>query len=436
MIGFPQTLTDFSKKWSSQPLKEWKNCFETQANFYLNDQETFSKKTEGWKYFPLQKVMKQDFVFDLDSPSSKKEKKSPNIPSALCISIHNGQVLSSLKQTKDFFILSWKDFLLSKSELSSGMKEKIMSILKKNRNPFCSLNNAIAEDGFILIVKKSLKQPLEIHYTHSDTNEQKGINLRNFIFVEQSASAQILEIFYGQNEKKPLFFNVQTDCFIDERAKLEHSRVDQAGKQDIIINQLFAKLSPSAKACFFSLSLNAGISRWMSELEQAEKSSSEIRGLSLLGEKKYTDHKVEVSHKGVESKSHQLYKSFLFDSAQQIFQSKTSIEKQAQKSDASQLSKNFLFGKRAFAVALPELDIVADNVKANHGATVSPFTENKNLIFYLQSRGINPFQSFHLILSSFMEEVFAFLPTNTKEFVQSLVQKKLNTLENIYRENF
>ena len=156
---------------------------------------------------------------------------------------------------------------------------------------------------------------------------------------------------------------------------------------------------------------------------------SEVRGLSLLEGRKYADHKVAVKHTGIEGVSRQLYKSFLFDSAKQIFQGFVSIEKQAQKSDTSQLSKNFLFGKRALAVAFPELDISADDVKASHGATFSPFAENRDMIFYLQSRGIDQLQAFHLVLSGLIKEVFSCLQPNTQSALKPILEKKLNSVE-------
>ena len=437
MTGFPKTLTDFSKtKPYFIPKQERQNHLENQAWFYLKNQDFFSKKQEDWRYFPFQKFMKQNFAFDTASPSLLKQKSSPGLSPSLFISVKNGKAFPSFQQSQDLFLCSWKEFLLSEVDLNSQIKERIFFTLKKQRNPFCSLNNAFYTNGLILVIKKSLKQPLEIHYTQSDKNDRQGLNLRNFIFVENKASAQILEVFYGREENKPLFFNIQTDCFISAKSQLEHSRVDQAGDQDIVINQLFAELSKGAKASFFSLSLNAGISRWLSQLDQDEKSTGEIRGLSLLKGNQYADHKATASHRGIEGISRQLYRSFLFDSAKQIFQGFISIEKQAQRSDASQSSKNFLFGKRAFAAVRPELDISADDVKACHGATVSPFTENKDLMFYLQSRGIDPLQAFHLIVSGLMKETFPDLQSNTKEFIQALIQKKLGSLENSIKDVF
>lgn len=436
MIGFPKTPIDFSKNQPVLPSQLWQARLDQQAQFYLNNQNFFSQKTEDWKHFPFQKVMKQNFVFNFANHSLLTEDPSPCLPSSLVLSIRNGKICPSFQNTKDLFVCSWKDFLLSKQDVDLDIKNKILNALKKQRNPFCSLNNALWTNGLILIIKQKLSQPLEIHYTHIDKNEQQGLNLRNFIFLDDHSSAQILEVYHSRKEKKALFLNIQTDCFIGNSAHLEHSRVDQAMEKDIIINQLFADLSPKSSSCFFTLSLNAGISRYLSSLKQEEKSSSNIRGLSLLDGTKYADHKISVTHKGKKSVSHQVYKSFLFDSARHTFQGKTTIERLAQKSNASQSSKNLLLGKRAFAAAFPELDITADDVTAVHGATVSPWEENKNLMFYLQSRGVEPFQAFHLIFSSMLIDTLSCLQTNTKKLFHFMLENKINTFKSSVQKIF
>ena len=195
--------------------------------------------------------------------------------------------------------------------------------------------------GFDSCDQKKLAQTLEIHYSHNGEDQERGFNLRNFIFVHSQSESQIVEVFYSRPENKALFLNIQTDCFVGEKAKLEYSRLDQTTSKDTLIHQLFTKLSPKGTAQFFTLSLNAGTSRWLNEVEQAENSAVSIRGLSLLDKNSHSDHKAVVLHKGIKGLSNQLYKSFLFDSARQIFQGLASIEKQAQKSDVSQLSKNF-----------------------------------------------------------------------------------------------
>ena len=433
MIGFPKTATDFSKfeKFFFSP--ELKSCFEKQKKFYLHNPGFFSAKTEDWKYFPFQGWVDRKWTFQPSTESVERKSISPLLPSSLPIFLENGRLSSSFKK-EAFFLCSWKDFLTGKVQLDRDKREQILFTLEKKRNPFCSLNN-ICGEGWILIVKEALNQPLEIHYTQSDGQAIHSSSLRNFIFMEKQASAQILEVFYGRPDKPDLFLNVQTDCFLSEEAFLEYTGLDQTNEEDILIRHCFAELSPLSKAYFFSVSLNAAISRWHTELIQKEKSESEIRGLSLLEGRKHTDHRVSVKHQGLEGFSRQFYKSFLFDSAKHIFQGLVSIEKQAQRSNAGQLSKSFLFGKGALAVAFPELDISADEVQAQHGATVSSFQESKDLLFYLQSRGIDPSQAFYLVLSGLIEDSLSFLQTNMRSVLKIFTQQKLKQLE-LSQQNF
>ncbi len=435
MIGFPKTQAEFKKGWLTFPSKkEVPNLFETQSQLYLKQLDFFSKKKESWRHFPFQKMMRQNFVFEAVKLPLAKKSLSPVNPSSLVISVQNGEPFPSFSKEKDILLCPWRDFYSSQTKLESSVRGKIHSTLKKQRNPFCHLSNAFYPHGWILIIRKNLKQPLEIHYTQNSLKNSQALNLRNFIFLENNAQAQIVELFYSRPDKKPLFLNMQTDSYIGDKAQLEHIRTDQMGEQDMLINQLFAHLSPGAKACFFSLSLNASISRWLSAVDQAEKSSSEVNGLSLLEGSQYADHNVTATLQGEKGKSRQIYKSFLLDSARQIFQSSVSIQKKAQQSDTEQLSQNFLFGHRAMAVAFPELDISADNVQARHGATVSPSTESQELAFYLQSRGIDPFKAFNLILSSLMKETFSGLQTQNQKTIQELIQKKISSIKNPIKE--
>ena len=431
MIGFPKTQADFSKVISSYKDQAWQEVFNQQAQSYLKNSDFSQEKKEEWKYFPFQKVIKKDFKFQ--NNYEETQDNQPQVPNSLLIRVKNGKAFPAFKKNKNISLFHWRDFLNGKVLLEDSIKNQIISALQRTRNNFCSLNNIFYPEGFIIVIKDYLNQPIEIHYTQSSQAEEQGLNLRNFIFIEKKA--QVLESFYSREEEKPLFLNVQTDCFLEEKAKLEYCSVDQTSSQSVLVHHLFSNLSKQSKAYFFSLCLKAGLSRWSKEICQAEESRSQIKGLSLMEGNSHTDHKVIVRHKGKNGISRQTYKSFLFDSAKHIFQGLISIEKQADESDTSQLNKNYLFGSKAFAVAFPELDICPSNVKAEHGATVSPFSENKEMIFYLKSRGIDPFQSVHLVLLSLVQETLSGLPANSKKLIQDLIGQRVSELEKNLLDN-
>ena len=431
MIGFPKTQTDFSNAVSAYKNKAFEESFSQQIQSYLNNFDFSQEKKEEWKYFPFQKIVKKDFNFQNNYEETSDSQS--HLPKSLLIRVKNGRAFPTFQKNKNISLFHWRDFLNGKVLLEDSIKNQIISALQRTRNNFCSLNNVFYPEGFIIVVKDYLNQPLEIHYTQSSQDKEQGLNLRNFIFIEKKA--QVIEVFFSREEKKPLFLNVQTDCFLEEKAKLEYCSVDQTSAQDTLIHHLFSNLSKQSKAYFFSLCLKAGLSRWSKEICQAEESRSQIKGLSLMEGNSHTDHKVIVRHKGKNGISRQTYKSFLFDSAKHIFQGLISIEKQADESDTSQLNKNYLFGSKAFAVAFPELDISPSNVKAEHGATVSPFSENKEMIFYLKSRGIDSFQSVHLVLLSLVQETLSGLQDNSKKLIQNLIGQRVSELEKNLLDN-
>jgi Fe-S cluster assembly protein SufD len=72
--------------------------------------------------------------------------------------------------------------------------------------------------------------------------------------------------------------------------------------------------------------------------------------------------------------------------SQGIYRGRVRVAPDAQKIDASQLSKSLLLSDKAEAYSRPELEIDADDVKCAHGATVGQL--NPEEVFYLESRGI------------------------------------------------
>ena len=63
-----------------------------------------------------------------------------------------------------------------------------------------------------------------------------------------------------------------------------------------------------------------------------------------------------------------------------------------------------LLSDRAIAYSKPNLEILADDVKASHGATVGQLDENE--LFYLQSRGLPKKEAHKLLVQAFAETIF------------------------------
>jgi Fe-S cluster assembly protein SufD len=84
------------------------------------------------------------------------------------------------------------------------------------------------------------------------------------------------------------------------------------------------------------------------------------------------------------------------------------VPRAAQRTDAVQLSRSLLLSDRARIDTKPQLEIVADDVKCAHGATVSRLQSEE--LFYLQSRGIAAANASRLLLRGYCGEVLRELP--------------------------
>ena len=120
---------------------------------------------------------------------------------------------------------------------------------------------------------------------------------------------------------------------------------------------------------------------------------------------------------GPEGELDQLQKAVAADRSHSIFNGAIQVPRAAQRTDASQLSRSLLLSRRARVDAKPELEIIADDVKCAHGATISQLQQEE--LFYLRSRGVDGDDAAALLLRGFCCEVLDRLPPAAKAWMAS-----------------
>ena len=98
------------------------------------------------------------------------------------------------------------------------------------------------------------------------------------------------------------------------------------------------------------------------------------------------DNHTTIDHALPHNGSHEVYKGILGGKARGVFNGKIIVRQDAQKTDAKQTNKALLLSGDAQINTKPQLEILADDVKCTHGATVGQL--DREMLFYLQARGI------------------------------------------------
>lgn len=105
-------------------------------------------------------------------------------------------------------------------------------------------------------------------------------------------------------------------------------------------------------------------------------------------------------HRAGNATSNVVIKAVLDDEARLTCRSMIKVLPGANGTHAEQVNKNILLSRRARAVSVPMLEVLANDVKCKHGAAVSQLNDDQ--AFYLQSRGISAEQTRTLLLEAFL----------------------------------
>jgi Fe-S cluster assembly protein SufD len=156
---------------------------------------------------------------------------------------------------------------------------------------------------------------------------------------------------------------------------------------------------------FTSRSLAFGAALARTEINAVLETGSEctLNGLYLVDGSRHIDTRTAIDHAKPHANSHELYKGILSGNSSAVFNGKIIVRKDAQKTDAKQTNKNLVLSENATINTKPQLEILADDVRCTHGATVGQLDADS--IFYLQSRGIGKADARTMLIEAFAREV-------------------------------
>jgi Fe-S cluster assembly protein SufD len=269
---------------------------------------------------------------------------------------------------------------------------------ERARQPFAALNAAFFADGFVLALDKgvTLDRPVEIVHL-AGSAEPRSLHLRSAVVLGEGSHASLIESFSGDGE---YWTNAVTAIRVGASASLAHARVqdESAGAMHFALTR--ASLHAKAHYESFTLTIGARLSR-QDILARFDGAGGECRldGAYCLRHDQEATTATFVDHAVPGCTTRELFKGVIDDRAHGVFLGRIAVRPDAQKSDAQQVNRNLLLSPRAAADTKPELEILADDVKCSHGATVGDLDEEA--LFYLRSRGIAAEDARRLLIEAF-----------------------------------
>ncbi|MEA5466607.1 Fe-S cluster assembly protein SufD [Leptothoe sp. PORK10 BA2] len=305
-------------------------------------------------------------------------------------------------------------FVASLSNLGSGVtvlsQVKVvpsgLAQIQGSNEVFTALNTAGFTDGAVVHVAKNvvIEQPVQIVYLA--VGNALLVQPRCMVVAETGSAVTLVEEFHGQGAS---LINSVSEIWVQANAAVTHLRIQQESSEAIHIGKTAVSQAQDSRYSNRAINLGGSISRHNLEVYQTgAQTETELNGLTAIRDRTLADTHSLIALAHPHGTARQLQKNLMDDRAHGVFNGKVYVPQQAQLTNASQLNRNLLLSPKARVDTKPELDIVADDVKCAHGATVSQLAPDE--LFYLQSRGINRDQAQRLLIYAFAMEIIEPIP--------------------------
>ena len=129
----------------------------------------------------------------------------------------------------------------------------------------------------------------------------------------------------------------------------------------------------------------------------------DFSGVQLGGSDQNLDLRTALTHSSPDADSAQDIRNVAAENARLVFKGRIDVPQLGQRTNADQLCRSLVLDDGAAVDAMPSLEIVADDVKCTHGATVADLDEES--IFYLESRGLARADARALLIKAFCFEL-------------------------------
>ncbi len=152
-------------------------------------------------------------------------------------------------------------------------------------------------------------------------------------------------------------------------------------------------------------------------------STGRMSGFYFADGDQHLDHDTQQNHNAAHATSDVLFKGALKDSRRSVWQGMIYVAPGAQKADGYQANRNLNLSGQSRADSIPGLEILADDVRCTHGATVGQLEEEP--VFYLMSRGLPRREAERMLVDGFFDPIMQRIPFEgvRERFKAAIIEK-------------
>lgn len=290
----------------------------------------------------------------------------------------------------------------------------------------CALNTALFEDGAFVQIDRGVvtDKPVHLVFVATGGDVPTAVFPRNLVIAEEDSKSRIVVTYAGLWAGMHLTDGV-TEIVAKQNAVVDHYQVQRETPDTYHLSTRQVYLMRAGNVSSHTLAFGGKLVRNdINALLDGEGANCMFNGLSVLRESQHVDNHLRVDHAKPHCNSWEFFKGIYDEKSRGVFTGRIIVREDAQKTDAKQSNMNLLLSPAAMIDTKPQLEILADDVKCTHGATVGQLDEEA--IFYLRSRGVSEDAARSLLIYAFAgESVGQVRIASLRDKLQELLSSRL-----------
>jgi len=269
---------------------------------------------------------------------------------------------------------------------------------------FAAHNAATWQNGLLVVVPKGvqLEKPLYVRVTSSADNG--SLFWRLLVVAEERARFTLVEEVASSAPDLHAYTNAAEEFFLEQGSKFEYVSLQNLSRETWHFASHHARVGRDAELDWVAGGFGSkkGKVRIQNDLA-GQGATSRVTGAYFTDGEQHLDYDTFQEHIAPNTTSDFAFKGALRDTSTAVWRGMIRVEPDAQKTNAYQENRNLMLSPTTHAVPIPGLEILANDVRCTHGATVSRVDREE--LFYAMARGLSRGEAERLIVRGFFQDI-------------------------------
>ena len=315
------------------------------------------------------------------------------------------------------------DFRTAARKNADLLKKYLGKTVAVTDGKFAALAATLADSGLFVYVPKGVQLELPLHSVAWFTGPAHFS--RVVIIVDDGASATVVHETASPAVTMQALLAGTVEVRVGKGAHLTFVELQSLGANGWNFTHERVRVERDGKVDWIFSAVGSHLTKNFSEIDlDGEGSTGKMSGFYFANGDQHLDHDTQQNHNAPHTTSDLLFKGALRDKSRSVWQGMIYVAPGAQKADGYQANRNLVLSRGARADSIPGLEILADDVRCTHGATVGQLDEEQ--IFYLRSRGLPRSEAEKVVVDGFFDHVLQRIPfEGVRERLKRAIEAKM-----------